>query len=188
MRKTLLIIVGLFCAYVGFTQGGFNVQIGTGSLVVNNDSFTKSGEAHYGLRLGGYARIGDDSWYIRPGLFYERYHIESNSSFNAFEKGDNLHFIKGYVNLGLYIIRSDFFKLRLNGGGTIDYLASIDNRGDVYELGDFSDAAIGLNGGIGLDILFITVDFEYEKGITKFLSADDDSKSEYYNLSVGFFF
>jgi len=188
MGKTWLIIAGLFWATCGMAQGGFNVQIGTGSLIVNNESFTKSGEAHYGLRLGGFARIGDDGWFIRPGLFYERYHAESSSSFNALDKGDHLHFLKGYVNLGLYIIRSDLFKLRLNGGGTIDYLAAIDNRGDVYKLADFSDAAIGINGGLGIDIAFITIDLGYEKGLTKFLTDDDSSRSEYYNLSLGFFF
>jgi len=189
MKRLFSVIFFFLLLHVGHAQSGVSFQAGLGSMVVDDAQFTQEGEAHYGLRVGGVGRIGgDDSWFIRLGLFYEQYHTLSSDKFNAFDSEDNLHFLKGHVNMALYLIRTDLFKMRLYGGGVVNYLAAIDNRGDLYNLDDFDSATVGVNAGLGLDFWFLTLDLGYEKGFTRFLKRDDSSRSDYYTASVGFFF
>lgn len=182
-----MLLTGLCLAEVG-AQAGVNFRAGIGTMITDRTDFTEEGGAHYGWRGALMARIGaSDSWFFEPGLAYERYHLNSNTEFDAFEDGPQLHFIKAHVNLATFLIRTKIFKMRLSGGGTLSYLARVDDQ-PRYDLNDFSDATLGVNGGIGFDIWFLTVDVGYEHGLTKFLSSDDDPNNRFWTLSAGFFF
>ena len=169
-------------------QGGVNIRAGVGTMITDQESFTMENGAHYGWRGAIFARLGaSDSWYFDPGLSYERYNIMSSSDFNAFDEEPKLHFIKGYVNIGTFLIKTDLFKMRLSGGGNLSYLASIeDNPG--YELEDFSDATLGVNGLLGFDFWFLTADVGYEYALTSFFSDNKDVSNRFWTLSAGFFF
>lgn len=169
-------------------QSGVNVRAGVGTMITDESSFTLEDGAHYGWRGAAMARIGaSDTWFFEPGLSYERYNINSSSEFNAFDKEPKLHFIKGYVNLSTFLIRNKAFKMRLAGGGTISYLAKIeDNPG--YDLNDFNDATLGLNAGLGFDIWFLTIDLGYEQALTDFFHDKEEPFNRFWTLSSGFFF
>lgn len=188
--KNLAFICLLMLGFaIGHSQSGVNLRLGVGTMVTDQTYFTEEGGAHYGLRLAGFARIGaSDTWYFNPGLSYERYNITASSEFDAFDKNTHLHFLKGYVNLAFFLIQTDLFKMRVTGGGNINYLAAIDKNDYDYELGDFNDATLGLNAGIGLDFWVLTFDLGYEQSLTDFFSEPDKSTSRFWTLSAGFFF
>ena len=169
-------------------QSGVNIRAGVGTMITDESSFTMEDGAHYGWRGAVMARIGaSDTWFFEPGLSYERYNINSSSEFNAFDAEPKLHFLKGYINLSTFLIRTRLFKMRLAGGGNINYLARIeDNPG--YDLNDFSDATLGLNAGLGFDIWILTIDVGYEHALTDFFHDKEDPYNRFWTVSSGFFF
>jgi len=169
-------------------QGGVNFRAGVGTMVTDEDQFTGENGAHYGWRGAMFARIGaSDTWFFDPGISYEQYNVGSNDKFNSFEDEPKLHFLKGYVNIATFLIRNDLFKMRLSGGGNVTYLARIDDNPN-YRLGDFNDATLGVNGGIGIDIWFLTADIGYEYGLTDFFIDKGDLSHRFWTLSAGVFF
>lgn len=156
-------------------------------MITNDDEFTKEGGAHYGWRAAAFARLGD-TWFFHPGISYERYHLLSSEKFNAFDDDPQLHFVKGYINLAFYLIRTDAFNMRLSGGGTLAYVASMDDNDQQYELSKFNEATAGLNGMVGMDFWFITLDIGYEQSITRFFHEVDGSTSRFWTVSAGVFF
>lgn len=189
MKKIIVICLFSSLAMSLFGQAGVNLKGGVGTLVTNDGNFTRSGGAHYGYRAAAFARIGaSDTWYFNPGLSYEAYNLMTSEDFNAFDADPKLHFVKGYINIAFFLIRTKAFKMRLSGGGNINYLAALDDNDQNIKLEKFNDATLGLNGLIGLDFWFITLDLGYEHNLTDFFHEVDGSKSRFWTVSAGFFF
>lgn len=187
MRRIFILILVIWAAVMS-AQGGVNFRGGVGTMITDEEHFTGENGAHYGWRGAMFARIGaSDTWYFDPGIAYEQYNILSSSEFNSFEDEPKMHFLKGYVNIATFLIRTDIFKMRLTGGGNLTYLARIEDNPN-YVLGDFNDATLGVNGGLGIDIWFLTADIGYEYGLTDFFIDKGDLSHRFWTLSAGFFF
>ncbi len=189
MRVVVSIFFFVLLCWESHAQSGVNFRFGVGTMNSNVESFTLDGQAHYGWRAGAFARIGaSGSLYFNPGLFYGNYKVLSSESLNSFGSEPSMHFINGLVDLGLFLIKTDAFRLRLEAGGNINYLAAIDNNDPGHDLNTFNDATLGVNGGLGIDIWFLTADISYEHSLTKFINESDESDSRFWSLAIGFFF
>ncbi|MDX1683934.1 MAG: hypothetical protein R3275_01795 [Saprospiraceae bacterium] len=188
--KNIFVVVLLVLVCGGLSgQPGFSFKAGVGTMITNDSEFTRSGTAHYGWRAAAYARLGGgDTWYFNPGLSYETYHLMTSEEFNAFESEPMLHFAKAYVNLAYYLIHTRAFKMRLSGGGNLNYLASMDDNQHNISISRFNDATLGVNGLVGFDFWVITLDVGYDRSLTDFFHEADDSTSQFWTLSAGFFF
>ena len=189
MKKLVLIclLVAGYNQVIG--QSGFNIQGGIGTMITDQDFFTQEGGAHYGWKGTAFGRLGpNDVWFFNPGLAYERYNLNSSGSFNAFNGHPQVHFLKGYVNMGFYLIHTDLFKMRLSLGGNVNYVSGVDDNPEEYQREAFNETAFGANGILGLDFWVLTFDLGYEQALTDFFANMDKNRNRFWTISSGVFF
>ena len=98
------------------------------------------------------------------------------------------NYIKLKTLIGLNILDGEQFKLRLNAGSAYDFLLSAKDKEDDTDLkDDFKNGTFYLQGGLGVDILFLTADIGYAQGLSKTFAGESapDSKISGFYFAVG---
>jgi hypothetical protein len=190
----ITLIIGLSFVLLGFgnrvsAQNGANIKAG---LVlggnINLNSVSDSAVHHKGFHIGVDARIGPYGFYLSPGLHYYNLEIQASNGFNFLTKAPKFHIIKGPINLAYKMFITRKFKFRVKGGIDINYILLIDENGSDISFDNVNDAYFGINLGAGFDIDHFTIDFNYESGLTNYITDNDSSKLNYFSASIGYFF
>ncbi|HMQ46674.1 MAG TPA: porin family protein [Saprospiraceae bacterium] len=148
-------------------------------------------EARVGWNAGLDFRIGDGVLFLNPGLHYYSYTarlIQDVSDNNPvkFQEETTIQNMKLPVNLGIHITGDDgLLGLHIKGGIVPTYVIGVDEKaGFSFDKNDLNTFTLGANVGAGVDILFLTVDANYEIGLNNFF-ADAEGKNNMFTLSVG---
>lgn len=171
MKKIYLLLLMLVAG-----MGAMNAQLELKALVGTNFSTFTDGDsdvsAKAGYQIGAGLLIGD-KFYVEPGLQF----VKNSKTFTVEQAGDitfTQSFVKIPVYLGYHILgsESDPIALRLFAGPAISISGSIGGDDDAHQItkDDVKNAVWAIDAGVGLDILFLFVEVNYERAFTDHFS------------------
>lgn len=195
MKKILLLtIVSLFLSTTLMAQILPNIGIKGGlttSAISTNMSETFSSENALGYQFGAFVRINLGKLYIQPEFVYNHRSTSLDYSINPFIDLPNMKLgVQSDVKIGSFdipvlvgfkIIKSRVIGLRIFAGPEISFATNkslsyqyttsdgTEFDGEVPEpltTDDFNKQTWYLQAGVGVDVLFLTLDVRYEKGLT----------------------
>lgn len=144
-----------------------------------------------GVQLGGNVRIGGN-FHIQPGFYYHRI----GSDLKILSEVEGLPDVSGNIKIdiiqiplliGYRFLRLGLFDLRINGGGSLSFVTKeSDDFPAFLDKDDFNKNVWGLVAGGGFDVLFISVDVNYEYGLTDMLRTEAlKTKNNVLRLNAG---
>jgi hypothetical protein len=211
LAAVLLLIVSVANAQLDFgIKAGYNSSLGMNNLgSITNGSYNLNSvksELANGFHAGVFARIGIKKVYFEPELLYamgkKDYSVSFQDASNTTVSYDkhvtigtvDVPLLLGYKLIDLKIINLRVFagpKLRFNAGSTLDYSNIVGGGFKVSDLQkDVKAAQIGLEGGFGVDVLMLALDFRYnlinDMYQTKLNNLNiDNSPSNTFVISLG---
>ncbi len=177
MKKLTFLLA--FCMVCSFTyaQTVINPKIGINASRLNTDPELGEISARIGWQVGLDARIGNRV-YFQPGLFYYKQSSRLKTQTNVenqepetLEENLNRQGLQLLTQVGYYIVDGDGFKLRANVGPAISLLTSVSQSETIGE-DDYKGTSITGNAGLGVDIFFLTIDYNYEWGLSNVFEND----------------
>lgn len=196
MKKLFLIatilIISIVPIYAQWCSLG--IKAGYSSILEQNQSYKEtfniSNNLQNGGHLGIYMRLGR-TWFVQPEAFYNYFNYQHN--INDIPNQHNLHIVEVPVLLGVHLVNTKMFKIRLMAGPKFNF-----NIGELNEITfetftqEIRDTRLALDCGIGLDIWRITLDARYNiiQDIFKIRNTDGEvlnkKPSQIIQASMGF--
>lgn len=192
MKKLLIAVVGLFM--LGSVQAqdfsiGPKLGVSQGNINVNGDGFT-TGESRMGYHIGGFIRMGGNTFFMQPEVLYTNTggEITRLDGVNTVTYAATFNRLDVPVMLGLKF--ANFF--RVQAGPVASFLMSSELRDNVDNIidPDYNSSSIGYQAGIGLDIANVILDLKYEgplgRTAERVAGFNTDQRQNQIILSVGF--
>jgi len=189
MKKTILLLAVFIISLAASAQLKFNPQVGMTFSSFSNPPEGFDFKAKAGFMAGGDLRIGKRVQF-QPGAFYVNSATATENAEGEVSTDDIIHrYVKIKALIGFDIIESDIFKLRINAGPTYDLLLAA-KYGDEDIKQDWKDGTFFIQGGVGVDILFLTAELGYAQGITQTFVDEyaKDSKTSGFYFTIGVVF
>lgn len=212
MRKLVLIIASVLLG-TGLMAQGLNIGLRGGlttAKISTNLSENFASDNHLGYQGGAFVRLNFNRLYVQPELIYNLrsttldYTVGSDIGFDG--AGINYEMELGTfdipVLLGFKMVDTKLFNVRLFVGPEISFSTSKklnyeyttgeggesgDGDGGPLTLDDFNSSTWYLQAGAGVDVLFLTFDIRYEKGLSDLYNDGDlDFKSNVWVFTLGF--
>jgi len=194
MKKLLLVAVICFFSSALFAQLASPISLGVhGGLVstkIDTDLSNIKENSENGMMLGAFARININKWYIQPELNYVK--RKSSISQDVPMLGSVTADIETKsldvpILLGYKLVKLPLFKLRAFAGPVASF--NIDDKikstvDDVIDA-DFKGAVWNAKVGAGIDVWKLTLDVDYEFGLTD-VSSEFLKKNKMMNVTLGF--
>ena len=193
--KKLLILTFFSLAFApAHAQFSFNPKVGmnfTSITTATADAATtaESG-SHVGFNLGADLRFRKkESWFfVQPGLHYYSMGVQpvaEGASQEEIEQIPSVSSLKLPLSGGMYLTGSDgILRIRANVGVTPTVLLGVEENQLGVSKEDYQAATIGLNGGIGIELLIVTLDFSYEHGLSNVYRQAEGTASTF-TISAG---
>ncbi len=181
MRISIFIILMSFSIF-SFSQIEFGMKLGLSSsdlspksILFNNgeSNFELSvAKANYGFHFGLYSRIKLANIYVEPAVLFNSSSVDYNVREEIFETGvistirsETFNKLDIPVMVGM---KFGFFRIH---GGPVAHIF-LNSASELTAIGNydqkFEGTSFGIQAGIGLDILKIRVDVNYETNLSKF--------------------
>lgn len=166
-------------------------QVGVNISAIDAEIQDIRAESRVGWNAGVDLRIGERIVYLNPGLHYFSNtarllkDVESPDDVN-FEEETTIQSLKAPMNLGFRLTGDNgLLGIRLKGGVTPTYVISVNEKdGFAFDKEDLNTFTWGANVGAGLDILFFTLDVNYEIGLTDYFNAVE-GRNNLLSLNLG---
>jgi len=207
MKKIIITSVLLLSFTFTYAQFNFGIKASyNSSLSMNNLNSVSSGsynlnsvnsELSNGFQAGVFARFGLNKLYFQPEFLYNMGKKTDKISFhkNVTVSTLDVPLLLGYKLLDLKLVNLRAFagpKLRFNAGSSLDY-SNLTTGGSVTQdqlVKDIKAAQLGLEAGVGVDILMFTLDARYnlikDMYQTKLNSSTiDNLKANTFVISLG---
>lgn len=168
-------------------QSGFVVAAGASMAYTDNPATSEKGKMISGFHGSLSGRIGCKNWYYRPGLELHVMQFYPEKVLNPFTNKPAMYFLKVPSQIGLRIIKADNFNLRVAGGFQFSFTVSIDDNNDNFNKNTIKDVQTGALIGAGIDLGPISIDVNFEKGLTE-LYSNTGYTADYLFISAGVFF
>jgi hypothetical protein len=188
MKKLFAAALTVFVSMQLFAQVQFNPQIGATFMTIKNPPAGVSYDGKVGLSLGTDFRFGE-RFQFQPGLHYvssvTAYQIEGSEAVSGDVIFKN---IKLKALVAYNFIDAGQFKFRANFGPSYDFLLSAEEKDlNTYLKEDFKNGTFYLQGGLGIDFLFLTADVGYASGLTQTFAGENapDSNTAGLYFTVG---
>ena len=191
MKKLITSVLIVFTTVQLFAQVQFNPQIGITTLSLKNPPTGVTFDGKAGMSLGADLRFGE-RFQIQPGVHYISSVTAFESSGTEVETGEYVYKSLKIKALAAYnLIDKGQLKLRINAGPAYDFLMSAkekESKTDVKE--DYKNGTFFLQGGVGIDFLFLTADLGYAHGLSQTFAGEGapDSKMAGMYFTVGVIF
>lgn len=185
--KKYYLLIALFLSIGAVAHGQFEIKglIGTNFTSLDNppDGFAYAAKAGY--QFGAGVLIGD-KFYVEPGLQFVR---RSKSITEDTEEIDfSMNYVKIPVYAGYHLLghESGPVALRIFAGPAVSIPGKIKKGDDQITKEDVNNALFALDAGVGLDILFLFVELNYEHSFSKFWTEDThESKQKGFLINAG---
>lgn len=169
--KRIIVLLAITAVSVSGTFAQFEIK---GLIGTNFSSLTKPADgtsisANAGFQFGGGVLIGD-KFYVEPGIQFLRnsktFTVESITEDIAFSQ----NFVKIPVYAGYHLLGHEkgHFALRVFAGPAVSIAGKVKKGEDQISKEDIKSAHWMADVGLGLDILFLFVEFNYEYSFTKY--------------------
>ena len=187
MKRLTFIIVALL-AMTGISHAQFEIKAGGG---INFSSLTKPPAgvdygANMGYQFGAGVLIGD-KFYVEPGIQFVR-----NSKTITPETVDQFEFDQNFVKIPVYAgyhllgHEQGPLALRVFAGPAVAIGGKIKKGEDQITKDDLNNALWMIDGGVGVDIFFLFVEFNYEYSFNKYFADDAfDSNHSGFLINAG---
>lgn len=174
-----------------FGQVTFNPKVGANVSGLDAKLKDFQTEAKVGWNAGFDLRLGEGFIYLQPGLHYNS---ATARLFQDLDVNDNIKLedettiqsLKLPVNIGLRLTGdSRWLGVHAVGGITPTYLLGVKEQPSFpLNREDLKNWTLGANVGLGIDILFFTVDATYEIGLSDYFE-NAAGKNNMFTLSAG---
>lgn len=193
MKQILFLFTFLLIACTAFSQPIIDIGLKGGvhtsklnlesPLELNPESITK-------MHFGAFARVGLGKVYIQPEVYFSK--KGSDVSYNPLQMVGSFDYknVDVPVLLGYKLIKAKLVDLRVMAGPVFSFVtnATYPDELDEYLKDEFfNDHIMGLQYGLGVDVLFLTFDARVEHGSNVYDDPDLFSgKATTFMFSVGF--
>lgn len=184
--QRLLLMTALLCILHGvYAQSAINLKAGFLSRTFQDETDL----VHCGQSIGLDAIVEDSRFLLMPGLHYQRYAIlGSESRSSMFGNRENIHQISFPVSMGTWIVRDKWMKLRLYGGGHVNFIVGVDKNNAGINLDRVSTVHPGWQVGGQFMVWRLTADVRYGKDYGNVIKARPDSEGAGWEFLVGIAF
>lgn len=168
------------------------VGLNVSALDVQIQDINADAQARAGYQAGVDLRVGDGVVFFNPGLHYTAFTARLIS--NLDEQPGELNpseetMIQSFrlpVNAGVKLTgKGGLIGLYLKGGVTPAYVFGVRERPSYnFDIDQLNRFTLGANVGLGFDLLFLTVDANYEIGLNDFFK-NATGKNNMLSLNVG---
>ena len=193
MKKYYFIFALMFLsATSAMSQIEIKGLIGTNFANFSNLEGSESVSGRAGYQFGGGVLIGD-KFYVEPGIQFGR-SSRTITIADGEVSGDidfDQNFVKIPVYAGYHLLghESDVFALRVFAGPAVLIPGKIKKGPEGISKDDIANAIWAADVGIGLDVLFLFVEFNYEHSFSDhFVNGDSDAKHNAFIINAGVHF
>lgn len=192
MKRILILQLFFLFAVASQAQPFFNLGVKGGVHFSNldiengNDLLDIDSESITQTHWGAFARMGVNRVYLQPEVYFSK--KGGDLSLGSYTDGFDYNNVDVPLLLGYKLIKGSAFDLRLMAGPVFSFVTDADYP-DIEDIQErfFNDHLWGLQYGLGVDFLFLTLDARFEHGSKIY---DDPSfisgKSTTFMISVGF--
>lgn len=168
-----------------------NPKVGVNLSAVDGNLGDLQAAAKVGWNAGVDLRIGGKKVFLNPGLHFNNYTARLVNDINTdtqvkFRDETTIQAIKAPVNIGFDITgKKQLLNLFVKGGVTPTMIMSVNEKpGIPFSKDDLKTFTWGANVGLGLDITILTVDLNYEIGMSDYF-ANTTGRNNVLTLSAG---
>lgn len=185
------IVITVLIIFAGLTLQGQNLFLHVGALMGHNtcEELSPDGFPHVGQRFGLDLSTNKGMLYGVAGVQYMRYEYNPSIEKKGLDFNSPHQEMKARAGIGMNIVSiPKIFKLRVKALGTVHY-ADTDNDMIVIPspYTEVTKTYFGTEFGLGVNISVITLDIEYEKGLTDTIDKAD-SKFNFWSMTAGISF
>lgn len=200
MKRILILQLFFLFAVASQAQPFFNLGVKGGVHFSNmdvesgGDLFNIDSESITQTHWGAFARLGVNRIYLQPEAYFSK--KGGDLSFGAINDGFDYNNVDVPLLLGYKLIKGSAFDLRLMAGPVFSFVtdANYPDQLDDYLNEDFFNEHVwGLQYGVGVDVLFLTVDARFEHSGNVYDSMENNiniapisGKATTFMISVGF--
>ncbi len=190
MKKLLVTIVSLVFVVSSFAQATFDLGV-KGGVNFSKMSFSEddySSESVTKTHIGAFGRIGWDRVFIQPEVYFsgkggDLYDLEKELTTVDFKTVDVP------LLLGVKLIKGKVFDLHIVGGPVFSGITSKDfSDGSLSDEEYYNNHFFGIQYGVGIDVLFFTLDARMENGLSELYSdptVAGKGKNQTFMISLG---
>jgi len=186
--KKYTFILAIILSVASTMYGQFEIKglVGVNFASLTNHPTATNWKAKAGYQFGAGVLIGD-KFYVEPGIQFVR-----NSREVTLENVDEFDFSQNFVKIPVYAgyhllgHESGPLALRIFAGPAVSIAGKIKNGEEHITTDDIKKAHFMLDAGIGVDILFLFVEFNYEYALTDYFTEEvHDSKHTSFGINAG---
>lgn len=190
MRKISLLLTIAFFTY-SFVSAQ-NIYFHGGAVLGENnlESLSPYDLPHSGYRVGVDMGLNKGLLYLIVGGQFMKYDFNPTLDSFMFQQQSPQREFVGRVGVGLNILHvPKLFKLRAKLLGNLHY-ADVENESILIPepYTDLQKTYAGISGGVGITILYFTLDVEYEKGIKSAIEGTTEATFDFLYLTAGLSF
>lgn len=193
MRKVLWVIGLALIAPPAFAQLSFSPQAGINIARLSDDLPNQEQLPRAGFHAGSYFRLGDEVVFLQPGIFWQQTSISLRNRRNPTAE-NHLDFggIQTPVLLGVKAVASRVFELRFVAGPSLWFVTDVQDNPYNVTKDRVRNTIWGVTGGIGVQVLILSLDISYEHGLSRVFEHDfqpgASSKNNVVRFTGGFRF
>lgn len=190
MRKLTFLLLAILVSGGLYAQlPSFGIKVGataatlsTSEIAANYDS-----ENLLGYQVGAFMRLKSGKLYLQPEVLYNNRKSNFFDDLNAenrFETGT----IDIPILVGFKLLDAKVFNLRAFVGPEASLQISDNTDPETSKKYEISKTNWYMQAGVGVDLLFLTFDIRYEKGLNDFITeaqADNNFKNNVWVFSLG---
>lgn len=189
MKKLLIVFALLGISAIVSAQPvidiGLKGGVNTSKISVNLDDYSSDNITK--MHIGAFGRIGWSKLYIQPEVYFTK--KGGDFSYNPIDIAGSFDYSSVDVPLllGFRVIDAKAFDLHLMGGPVLGFMTKSDLEGNSdFDAEYFNNHYVGLQYGVGVDVLFLTLDFRMEHDGTVYDHPDFDGKNTSFMVTLGF--
>jgi hypothetical protein len=198
MKRIILLSFFFLWASITFAQTQINPVIGVNFSQLVNEPDQVNSESRLGWQFGVNFRMGD-RFYFQPGVHY----AQLNSELTPAEGADTISISSFQSNIGVLRVpllaglrifsnedKEALFNINVHAGVAAEWILAVDEENAGLTKDDFASPIFGAVLGAGIDFLFLTLDIDYEIGLTPVfdneqIKLDPEPKNNALIISLG---
>ncbi len=186
MKKLTVLFLAVLVSGSLFAQlPSFGIKAGATASSLNTSDLAAnySSDNLLGYQLGAFVRINSGKLYLQPEVVYNHRSTQL-AGFEDYNITFDIGTIDVPVLVGFKLIDAKVFNLRAFLGPEASFATGDGSTSDNVVLADFNKLTWYMQAGVGIDLLFLTFDVRYEKGLSNFINDYQDSGSLKNNVFV----
>jgi hypothetical protein len=186
MKKLTVLFLAVLVSGSLFAQlPSFGIKAGATASSLNTSDLAAnySSDNLLGYQLGAFVRINSGKLYLQPEVVYNHRSTQI-AGFEDYNITFDIGTIDVPVLVGFKLIDAKVFNLRAFLGPEASFATGDGSTSDNVVLADFNKLTWYMQAGVGIDLLFLTFDVRYEKGLSNFINDYQDSGSLKNNVFV----